>query len=596
MEIQGLTFVANIGICTKVSFWLGRSGKQIRWQQSKRLIPGSLVCLSKDDFKTFRVATVAARPMSGVEKNPPEVDLFVEGDGLEIDAKVPWLMVESRKGYFEATKWVLKAMQRMTEQNMPLKDHIVSLDGNVGAPQYLAESPVYNLTSIFPEAKDLESVERVNILDDWPADVKSSLDGAQTDALRAILTQRVAVVQGPPGTGKTHVSVTALHAMLANMTDSDPPVVVACQTNHALDQLLRHVYKFEQDIIRLGGRTQDRDDIKSRTIFNVRKSSKIKVMGRGMQAILKELDATRQKIIRSLEPLAADLISPDALFEFNLINEAQKKSFFDGASGWVHAAGDDKPTSPIATWLHSSLEALPQAPDVGIVVEDPDLEYEALLDLEAEFVGNSGDDDEVRDELSGVYFPLKRSYEVKIPEGIEPKDFGRALRKQDVWKLPEYMRAAVYRHWESQAVKLIQTKLQTMSRDYQKLSHELKVSRMERDSFLISQCKLVGMTTTGLSKYRTLVASCQPKVVMIEEAAECLEAPVVVGCLPSVQHLILVGDHKQLKGKVNEIGLMSDPYNLDTSMFERWVRNEMPYVALQTQRRKCPVQCEVGDG
>jgi len=526
--------------------------------------------------------------MAGVTKNPPEVDLFFEGDGLEVDANDSWLMVESRKGYFEATKWVLRAMQRMTEENMPLKDHIVYLDKDVGPPQYLKENPVYNLAAIFPDTRDQESVEEVNILEGWPQDVESSMDKSQTDALRTILTKRIAVVQGPPGTGKTYTSVAALHALLANMTDDDSPVIVACQTNHALDQLLRHIYKFEHQIIRLGGRTQDRDDIKKRTLYNVRKGSKVKVMGRGLYAIGKDMDAVRNKMTRLLAPLAADLISPDALFDFKLINDGQRDSFINGASGWVHAEGDNKLKSPIAIWLNDSLEALPVAPEVGNLVEDPEIDFEALLDLEAEYMGTNNDDEEVKDGLYGFYYPLKRAYEVKIPDGVDPRELKRALRKTDVWSLPDYMRAAVYRYWESKAVKLIQAKLLPMNKEFQRLSRELKVSRMERDSFLLSQSKLVGMTTTGLSKYRTLVAACQPKVVLIEEAAECLEAPVLVGCLPSVQHLILVGDHKQLKGKVNEMGLMGDPYNLDTSMFERWVQNGMPYVALRTQRRKRP--------
>ena len=34
--------------------------------------------------------------------------------------------------------------------------------------------------------------------------------------------------------------------------------------------------------------------------------------------------------------------------------------------------------------------------------------------------------------------------------------------------------------------------------------------------------------------------------ILVEEAAEILEAPVTVACLPTLEHLILVGDHEQL--------------------------------------------------
>lgn len=103
-----------MGVASKVSFSINRAGKNIRWGHSKRLIPGTLVCLSSDNFKTVKVATVAARPMCGLELNPPEVDLLFNETEVEIDTEKVHIMVESRNGYFEAYKWTLRALQRMT--------------------------------------------------------------------------------------------------------------------------------------------------------------------------------------------------------------------------------------------------------------------------------------------------------------------------------------------------------------------------------------------------------------------------------------------------------------------------------------------------
>ena len=586
VELLGLTFSPAHGVCSKVSFSLNRAGKRVRWEQSKRLVSGTLVCLSQDNFETFKVATVAARPLSGLEVNPPEVDLLFHPDDLEIDVSRPFLMVESRNGYFEAYKWVLRAMQRMNEDNMALKEHIVMLDKDVGPPAYLQENPIYNLSGICSDDAEKEPLEEVDILTQWPRKVKSSMDKSQIDALRAILTKRVAVVQGPPGTGKTYTSVMALTTLLRNMAEGDPPVVVACQTNHALDQLLRHVYQFEPDIIRLGGRTQDREDIKKRTIFNIRRASGVKIQGCAPYTIIKELDSIRNQICEALAPLAADLISPDALFELKLINKKQQESFAAGVKDWVQAQGENKPGSPIATWLLDSLMPARKVEDIYLETEDPEIEYEGLQDLEAEFVGVNTDDDEFKEELRGFWYRIQHDYRVHSPDGVTDDEIARALRTQDVWRLPDHTRAAVYRHWEIAATTKIREKLRTLGREFQRLVQDLKVARMEKDAYLISRCKLVGMTTTGLSKYRTIIAACKPKIILIEEAAECLEAPVLVGCLPTIQHMILVGDHKQLKGKCNERDLQGDPYYLDVSMFERWVSNDMPYSPLRTQRRK----------
>ena len=75
--IVGLTF-AQQGVAAKVTFSLRRTGKKIIWKQSKRLIQGTLVALTPVDdmFQTIcKVAVVAARPLSGVQSNPPAIDV-----------------------------------------------------------------------------------------------------------------------------------------------------------------------------------------------------------------------------------------------------------------------------------------------------------------------------------------------------------------------------------------------------------------------------------------------------------------------------------------------------------------------------------------
>jgi helicase required for RNAi-mediated heterochromatin assembly 1 len=134
------------------------------------------------------------------------------------------------------------------------------------------------LDSIFKPVSTF-NYENVNVIQDWPENPNTELDKSQLRALRRILTKRLAIVQGPPGTGKTHVSVMALKVMLDNMKLGDPPIIVACQTNHALDQLLRHVALFEESFARLGGRSKDQDVIKKRTLYHLRQGKRIMVTG-----------------------------------------------------------------------------------------------------------------------------------------------------------------------------------------------------------------------------------------------------------------------------------------------------------------------------
>ena len=66
-------------------------------------------------FKSVcRVATVAARPLTSIQLNPPEIDLFwARPEDIEMDPQEEWVMVESRIGYFEAYRHTLRSLQKM---------------------------------------------------------------------------------------------------------------------------------------------------------------------------------------------------------------------------------------------------------------------------------------------------------------------------------------------------------------------------------------------------------------------------------------------------------------------------------------------------
>lgn len=63
------------------------------------------------------VAVVAARALTGLEQNPPELDLFIpRAEEQEIDPSTEWMMVEDRDGLFEADRHTLLALQRMMSE------------------------------------------------------------------------------------------------------------------------------------------------------------------------------------------------------------------------------------------------------------------------------------------------------------------------------------------------------------------------------------------------------------------------------------------------------------------------------------------------
>lgn len=90
---------------------------------------------------------------------------------------------------------------------------------------------------------------------------------------------------------------------------------------------------------------------------------------------------------------------------------------------------------------------------------------------------------------------------------------------------------------------------------------------------------IVALTTTGCAKYSELMKMLSFPIVIVEEAAEVFEAHILSSLNKHTEHLILIGDHQQLKPKpaVYELG---EDYNLDMSMFERLVKNDFAHTTL----------------
>ena len=73
-----------------------------------------------DNFQTKCViAIVAARPLSGVQSTPSEIDIyFSRAEEIEIDPQQEWVMLEAKQGYYEAARYTLKALQMLRAERL----------------------------------------------------------------------------------------------------------------------------------------------------------------------------------------------------------------------------------------------------------------------------------------------------------------------------------------------------------------------------------------------------------------------------------------------------------------------------------------------
>lgn len=340
----------------------------------------------------------------------------------------------------------------------------------------------------------------------------------------------------------------------------------------------------------MGGRTQDKDKIKDHTIFELRKKSNVKIQGSQHGHATANLKRIRDKMMKLFESLKQEVLTVDDLYDNRLITPAQAKSFNERSAGWIVPEETNEKGGIIGQWLGEYLKEIQVQEVICNGDEEGDIEEEKRKELEEDFLlsGPSANGDKIDDRLKGDWFAMGRQYTVENPAGVTMAEIQQARRVQNVWDLEGYMRAALYHHLRTEFINKIWNEVINLNKDYQRYCQMLKISRLETDAHIVSKAKLIGMTTTGLAKYRSIIAAIGPKIVLIEEAAEALEGPVVVACMPSVEHLILVGDHKQLRGHCSDMNLSDDPYYLDISMFERLVTNEVPYVTLRTQRRGFP--------
>ena len=651
------------GIIYRVHFDQTRF-RRIRWQATKRLIFGSLVCLSKDDFRTFLFATVANRNPADLEQG--FVDLRFEDRKAIEDADGDQFVMAETSAYFEAYRHVLEGLKEITGDTLCFQKYIIDVEKEVDPPQYLQQNRhvTYTLQPLISdlnssdgseeESDDDDDGSQVEILNrrSWPSAEKLHLDKSQLAAVQMALTKELSVIQGPPGTGKTYIGLKIVQALLRNSKvwneeargendRGDPrtrPLLVVCYTNHALDQFLEGILQFQKsDIVRIGGRSAS-EALKPFNLNSlkqeVRKRKEVqqyifqtscdisREMGRcrhPMEEAQARINATRHAILNedTLLPFMASkhfdsLVNqcPDILPRGRIMHRIGIMLIWLGLDGSFHIAATDDRSAPEAEGEDDD----ENDSDDQIEEEADTMEDQRRLD----------DQDDTADQRSrrGVDMDaIRRDFaldveamnaeegastndhdwqQVKIRKGrmkklirqnLESKNImtrREAERINNVWSIPDIMtRWRLYRHWMKAYCDRQTRTLYEKQEEYEQLAVRMKEIRTEEDLAILNTTKVIGVTTTGAAKYRSILQRVKPRIVVVEEAAEVLESHVITTLSNDCQQLILIGDHQQLRPNPTVYELAKD-YNLEISLFERMVNNGLPCQRLTQQHRMRP--------
>nr|XP_022287767.1 NFX1-type zinc finger-containing protein 1-like [Crassostrea virginica]XP_022287768.1 NFX1-type zinc finger-containing protein 1-like [Crassostrea virginica] len=672
--------------------------KRVQWESSKRLIYGSLVCLSRDSFHTMLFASVTNRDTTLLEKGI--VDLRFENTHNEMAAlprDARFVMAETT-AYFEAYKHVLLGLQNM--RRIPFEKYIVRCEtSEIKPPLYLRVGRAnYDLRPLIDHdivlhgertSKNLAipvsrgqnykfslpsaRFENINIMDPnrWPSADQLSLDDSQFKAVQRALTNEFVITQGPPGTGKTYIGLKIVKALLHNHKAWNTsvegavdhrPMLIVCYTNHALDQFLEGILQFYPgDILRVGGRSSS-ELLKNHNLkthrTKMRQSREIhRNITREAGRIGWELKTIKEEIntiAKQIEIAERELIHEDYLLPFMgpYYNE-----LVQGFQQYVHhhipsvSSKKIRNSSAIVEWLgygtilqfeNGNTEVrqeqlrlgpnevdnqnvvLPDNLDEQVnVVDDVDrmVEMRQIEDedeFDVSFLGNrtqsefdeafaklqtraqaialnvSDIENNVNEGGWQIAARQKRNLKDKIRRELRSTnrmtelDFQNMRRVgTDVWRLSEKEKWRLYRYWTYKFCNSYRDKIRNKEAEYEEKTVRLKEIKLQEDQQIMRMATVIGMTTTGAAKYQSILQEIGPKIIVVEEAAEVLEAHIITTLSHNCEHLILIGDHKQLKPNPTVYRLAKD-YNLDLSLFERMVKNGMECDCLKFQHRMRP--------
>lgn len=347
--------------------------------------------------------------------------------------------------------------------------------------------------------------------------------------------------------GKTFIGGLIAQVILQN---SDAKILCVCYTNHALDQFLEHMLDYgETRIVRIGGRS------KSERVapYNLRALSSRNQAARNdwVSSRIRQVDA---QIYRQRE-LVREFVG-----------------CLEQKIGWASPNGG----------VRAVLE-----------MEFPDALQFLVVSGETEFelVGPGGK------KISDDFLWKRWRDGQPFPDWLLPY-FGDIDSDAlfEFWSRDPSARELFVNDIEAQVAEVATPALHSALDELMTLSRERECLRQSKDKEALQRSRVIGATTSGAAKYRELLSEVSPEVVIVEEAGEVLEAHVLAALsadsgTTTTKHLVLIGDHKQLRPKLESYSLSEvagHGFDLDVSLFERLIIGGLESVALEVQHRMRP--------
>ncbi|XP_064468064.1 NFX1-type zinc finger-containing protein 1-like [Ornithodoros turicata] len=591
----GQSEITRIGIVHELLF-NASAFRRVNWERTKRFMTDNLICLSNDGFQTIFFATVKRRDPEKLKVG--RLIVMFEDPFVETIIWNRYTMVETQI-YFEAYKHNLVALQAISPYALPFYKYIVEATPEVNSPAYMDGNTTYDIS---PLCKKSSQPRPVTVLDEnqWPSLEDLQLDASQLAAVKMALLKEFSVIQGPPGTGKTYIGLKIVEVLLRNIKlwrrDSHP-ILVVCYTNHALDQFLEGILRTTRAIVRIGGRCSSKS-LEPFTLSSNRMAAAW--LDDESEEKCRELQEKLQVLSTRMSGIYA--VSCDYFDLEEHMSQRVQDSFSRYYSVVAKGFGTWLELSALKRDFIEELEHRTQNEKPQDELRDDKIEEEELdEDLEMDRY----DDDELYRRIGG---PAAAGASAALsPNGANSAEIEKEhawclhlyqlvsngdraendFQVTDVWNLHVQERWKLYRYWASAAIGAMQEVVAEARAGVAEIKEILVQEQLHEELSVFAKAHVVGATTTGAAKNRALIQRLQPTVVIVEEAAEVLEAHVVTSLASTTQHLILIGDHKQLRPS-SAVYELATRYKMEVSLFERMLTNGMACQQLEVQHRMRP--------
>jgi hypothetical protein len=439
---------------------------------------------------------------------------------------------------------VLRCLQHMC--SLPIAEELLSWD-----PTRSIRKPFFQLDHIIQQIMDSGGHNLHHILK-TPKSI--DLDKSQMESLVAGLTQVLSLIQGPPGTFYTSSASPSSYRLIISGTGksfigallakilhdhSKEKILVICYTNHALDQFLKDLLDIgipDESIVRLGAKYTPAT---KRLSLSEQSSSfkRSKASYDRMNILDDEADNLEEQLQKAV---------------------AEYRNF-------------DVALSEILEYLQFS--------------EDDEHFYSTLSNPVQ-------DDDMTRVDRRGR--AVRSDYLIRRwSRGQDAGIFRDGISQEhaQVWRMDPTSRRACIERWTLALLQEQVVKVKDLAQRINFTQQLLNDIRGERDRHSIGEKRIIGCTTTAAAKYTRGLQCASPGIILVEEAGEILESHILTAMTPDTKQLVLIGDHQQLRPKVNNYALTvekGDGFDLNRSLFERLVLAGFPHTTLRKQHRMCP--------